>query len=121
MLGALALVVDLADDSCVDGEEVVDSDDAAAVCVWFRRFCSSRGNLTPSMALPIRDNFQGILGRRVRRLGLSEARDRVSVLRGTDLRAALEVTGGADPQVVVLARDGDAAVDSRLNEEQRLS
>ena len=50
-------------------------------CCWFRKrgsrsclvssFCTLKAYLKPSIVLPIRDNFPGTLGRRVRRLGLS--------------------------------------------------
>ena len=77
LLVVRAFVVDLDDDSCVVGEGAVGSDTGRAVRVWFRRFCALKEYLTPSIVLPIRDNFLGVFGRRVRRLELSDIRRRV--------------------------------------------
>ena len=89
---AQALVVDLDDNWCLDGEAAVGSDEEAAVRVWFHRFCALRGYLRPSIAPPMRDNFSGFLGRRVRRLGLSDTPHRVIVSRGADFGRMLSDT-----------------------------
>ena len=119
--GVRAFVVDLGDDSCMGGEEAVGSDGGEAVCVWFRRFWSLKGFSKPPIARPIHDKFLGISVSRVRRLELSDAQRRVFVSRGADFRATLKVYREADLHVVVQMRDGDAAVDSRLGKNQRLS
>ena len=112
LLDVQAFVVDVDDGSCVDGEEAVGADRGTAVRAWFRRFCAFKKFLTPSIAIPVRGNFLGILGRRVRRLGSSGAQKRVLLFWGTDFRAALNVYRNAEQEVLVHARDGDEAVDS---------
>ena len=76
-MGVQAFVVDVADDSCVDGEEAAGFDNGAVVRVWFRRFCALKEYVTPSVSLPIRENFLGISGGHVRRLGASDTQRRV--------------------------------------------
>ena len=74
-LGAQAILVDLNDDSCVDGGEAVGPDKRTVVRLRFCPFCALKESLPPSIVLPNRDNgpscFLGIPGRRVRRLELS--------------------------------------------------
>ena len=118
--GVQAFVVDLGDDSCVDGEEAAGSDKGATVRVWSHRFWSLKGYLTPPVAFPFRDNFLGFQCRRVRRLGLSDTRKRFLLSRGADFRDALKVYKNADSEVLVQARDRDEVVDSHKNEKRRL-
>ena len=105
-MDAQAFVVDLDDGSCVDGEEAVGLDRGKAVRARLRRFCALKGYLAPPTVLPIRDNFLGILGRRVRRLVLTDAQNRSYLSRGADFRAALKVSRNADPDVLVQVRQG---------------
>ena len=84
------------------------------------RLCALGEYSAPAIVLPIRDNFLGILGGRVRRLGLPAARRRVLPLRGTDFRAALKVYKNAHPQVFAQARDGDEALDLYENKNRRV-
>ena len=116
--GAQSPVVDLGDDSCVDNEEAVGSDKGAAVRFWPRRFCALKEYLTPSIAVPIRDNFLGILGRRVRRLEMSDTQERSFLPRGTYFRAALKVQENANPEVLVQARDRGEAANSQKNKKR---
>ena len=76
--------------------------------------------MQPPIRFPIRGNFSGISGRRVRRLELPDTRKRVILSRGADFRAALKVYRDAGRLGVVHARDREADVDSRLNKKQRL-
>ena len=57
LLDVQACVVDLDNDSCLDGEEAAGFDEGAAVRGWFRRFCALKEYLQPSIALPIRGDF----------------------------------------------------------------
>ena len=72
----------------------------AAFRVVFHRFRALEEYWKSSIALPIRDNFPGSLGRRVRFVGLLDVRKRVILPRGADFRAALKVYRDSDPQVV---------------------
>ena len=90
LVDILACVVDLGDDSCVDEEEAAGSDEGAAVRLWFHRFCSLREHLAPAIVLPIRDNFLGILGGRVRRIGLPYTQKTRRTVAGGRLSRGLE-------------------------------
>ena len=118
LLDAPAFVVDLDNDSCLEGKEDVGSDRGAAVRVWFRRSCSLKEYLEASIVLPIRGNFLGFLGKRVRLLGLSGTQKRVILSRGANFRAALKVFKMSDSQVVAQVRDREAAADPRVNKRQ---
>ena len=118
LLDVQACVVDLDDDSCVDGEAAVVSYGGAAVRALFRRFCALKEKLTPSIAHPIRYNFLGILGRRVRRLEMSDTQERSFLPRGTYFRAALKVQENANPEVLVQARDRGEAANSQKNKKR---
>ena len=119
LLDVQALVSDLEDDSCVDGEEAVGANKGTAGRLWFHRFCSLKEYLTPSIALPFRDNFLGFLGRRVRRLGLSDAQNRILLSWGTDFCMALNVYRHADPEVLVQVRDRDETIGPHEHKEPR--
>ena len=106
LLGAQSFVVDLDDDSCVDGDANVGSDEGAAVRVWFHRFCVLLEFWMPSVVLPIRGNFLAILSRRVCRLELSDTQIGVFLRRGADFCAALREYRNADPDVVVRLETG---------------
>ena len=72
VLGATAFVEDLDRDACPDSDEALGSDKGVQGRAWRRRFCSSKGYLVPLVALPIPENFWSLLGRRIRRLNLSD-------------------------------------------------
>ena len=119
LLGVQASVVDLDDDSYVGGEETLRSDKEAAILAGFCRFFTLMEYLAPSTALPIRGNFLGFLGRRVRLFGLSDTQKRVLLSWGADSRAALKVYENADPEVLVQARDRDEAIDCHKRKKPR--
>ena len=80
--GVQAFVGDLGDASCVNCEEAVGSDMGTVVRVWFRRFCTVKGYLAPSIVPPIRDYF-------FRYSGQTSSSDRVAGHPG----ARVSVTG----------------------------
>ena len=76
LLGVQAFAGDLDDASCVNCEEAVGSDAGTVVRARFHRFCALKEYSAPSIVLPIRVYFFGILGRRVRRIGLADTQER---------------------------------------------
>ena len=120
-LDVQAFVVYLGHISCVYSGEAVGTDKGAATCVWLHRCCAIKDFPKPSNAVPIRANFLGILGRRVRRIELSDAQKRVFLVRGADFCAALNVYKNAHPEVCVQARDRDEAVDSHSSKRHRVA
>ena len=77
VLDVASFVYDLDRDVCDDNEEALGSVSGAAAGNLFRRFGSLRELLAPRIALPIRDNFWALKGRRVRQLSLSGPQSRV--------------------------------------------
>ena len=111
VLDGTSFVEDLGRDVCAGGDGILSSEGGSFMRIWFR-LCALRGNLTPMVALPIRENFWSLLGRRMTLLNLSDSQRRVALSWGADFRAALKVYHSTDPQGAVYFGGRDSAVES---------
>ena len=77
LLGVESFAKDLDHDVSSSEECVVGLERGATARAWFHRFCTLGEHLAPSVAPLFRENFTGILSRRVRALDLADSQGRV--------------------------------------------
>ena len=114
-------VRDLGRDVCVDSSEALGSEQGAEARVWRRRFRLVRDLLAPSAALPTREDFWSLMGRRVRALNLTTHQMKEALSRGSSFWSELRRYRSEEPRKVARSRERESAVRPEPNKQARRS